>query len=65
VKTSRGVEVNLPLSRQDLAEMIGTTLYTVSRTLSQWESKGLIHTSREQIIILYPHGLVKIAEEEN
>lgn len=64
VKTSRGIEVNLPLSRQDLAEMIGTTLYTVSRTLSQWESQGLIHTSREQIIILYPHGLVKIAEEE-
>jgi len=64
VKTSRGIEVNLPLSRQDLAEMIGTTLYTVSRTLSHWESQGLIHTSREQIIILYPHGLVKIAEEE-
>ncbi len=65
VKTSRGIEVNLPLSRQDLAEMVGTTLYTVSRTLSQWESQGLIHAGREQIIILFPHGLVKIAEEEN
>ncbi len=64
VKTPRGIEVNLPLSRQDLAEMVGTTLYTVSRTLSQWESQGLIHAGREQLIILHPHGLVKIAEEE-
>ncbi|MEW6502813.1 MAG: Crp/Fnr family transcriptional regulator [Chloroflexota bacterium] len=64
VKTPRGVEVNLPLSRQDLAEMVGTTLYTVSRILSQWESQGLIHAGREKMIILYPHGLVKIAEEE-
>jgi CRP-like cAMP-binding protein len=64
VKTERGVEVNLPLSRQDLAEMVGTTLYTVSRTLSQWETQGLIFSARERLIILYPHGLVKIAEEE-
>jgi len=64
VKTERGVEVNLPLSRQDLAEMVGTTLYTVSRTLSQWETQGLIHSGRERFIILHPHGLVKIAEEE-
>jgi len=64
VKTERGVEVNLPLSRQDLAEMVGTTLYTVSRTLSQWETQGLIHSGRERLIILHPHGLVKIAEEE-
>lgn len=65
VKTERGVEVNLPLSRQDLAEMVGTTLYTVSRTLSQWETQGLIHSGRERLIILHPHGLVKIAEEES
>ncbi|MFZ6020743.1 MAG: Crp/Fnr family transcriptional regulator [Chloroflexota bacterium] len=64
VKTERGVEVNLPLSRQDLAEMVGTTLYTVSRTLSQWETQGLIHSGRERLIILHPHGLVKIADEE-
>lgn len=65
VKTERSVEVNLPLSRQDLAEMVGTTLYTVSRTLSQWETQGLIHSGRERLIILHPHGLVKIAEEES
>ncbi len=65
VKTQAGVEVNLPLSRQDLAEMIGTTLYTVSRILSQWETQGLILSGRERVVIRYPHGLVMIAEEEN
>lgn len=60
---SEGILIDLPLSRQDLAEMTGTTLYTVSRTLSQWESLGLIKSTREQVVICYPHGLVSIAED--
>jgi CRP-like cAMP-binding protein len=62
-KTDEGVLIDMPLSRQDLAEMTGTTLYTVSRMLSQWESKGLIHSGREKIVIVFPHGLVAIAED--
>jgi len=42
--------------------MTGTTLYTVSRTLSEWEKAGLIEAGRERIKIKNPHGLVKIAE---
>lgn len=62
-KVPEGVLIDLPLSRQDLAEMTGTTLYTVSRTLSNWESQGIVQSSRERIIITYPHGLVRIAED--
>jgi CRP/FNR family transcriptional regulator, nitrogen oxide reductase regulator len=62
-KTPEGVLINLPLSRQDLAEMTGTTLFTVSRILSQWESKGIVNSGRERIIIQLPHGLVSIAED--
>jgi CRP/FNR family transcriptional regulator, nitrogen oxide reductase regulator len=62
-KTSDGVLIDLPLSRQDLAEMNGTTLYTVSRILSAWETKGLVHSGRERIVIRRPHGLVAIAED--
>jgi CRP/FNR family transcriptional regulator, nitrogen oxide reductase regulator len=61
-KTPEGVLIDLPLTRQDLGEMTGTTLYTVSRLLSQWESQGLIIADREHIVIRYPHGLVSIAE---
>ncbi len=62
-KTSEGVLIDMPLSRQDLAEMTGTTLFTVSRTLSQWETRGIIASGREQITIRRPHGLVTIAED--
>lgn len=62
-RTENGVLLDLPLSRQDLGEMTGTTQYTVSRTLSGWEHVGLIETGREQITIRDPHGLVSIAED--
>jgi len=62
-KTENGVLIDIPLTRQDLAEMTGTTLFTVSRILKQWESKGLILSKRAQVVIRYPHGLVSIAED--
>ena len=62
-KTDEGVLIDLALTRQDLAEMTGTTLYTVSRILSQWETQGLVRSGRELVVIRYPHGLVKIAED--
>lgn len=58
-----GVLLDLPLSRQDLGELTGTTLYTVSRILSRWEQEGLITTGRERVIVCKPHGLVAIAED--
>ncbi|MDX1613724.1 MAG: Crp/Fnr family transcriptional regulator [Candidatus Promineifilaceae bacterium] len=62
-RTAAGVLLDLPLSRQDLGEMTGTTLYTVSRILSAWEEDGLIQAKREQVIIVDTHGLVVIAED--
>jgi CRP-like cAMP-binding protein len=58
-----GILIDLPLSRQDLAEMTSTTLYTVSRTLSRWEQKQLIETRRQRLLVRYPHGLAMIAED--
>ena len=58
-----GVEIDFPLSRQDLAQMTGTTLFTVSRTLSGWEADGLISTGRRRVIVRQPHRLVRIAED--
>lgn len=62
-RTEQGVLLDLPLSRQDLGEMTGTTLYTVSRILRSWEQKGLIESGRERVAICNPHGLVTIAED--
>ena len=57
--------VELLFTRQDLAEMTGTTLFTVSRTLSEWEKLGFIEAGRERIRIKNPHELVKIAEQSD
>ena len=55
--------IELTFTRQDLAEMSGTTLFTASRVLSEWEKRGLIESGRERVVIRKPHGLVQIAEE--
>ncbi len=62
-RTEGGIE--LTFTRQDLAEMSGTTLYTVSRILSDWERQGLVEAGRERVLIRNPHGVVSIAEELN
>ncbi len=59
-KAEKGIE--LALSRQDFAEMSGTTLYTVSRVLTEWERQGLVSSGREHIRILDAHALVRLAE---
>ncbi|MBK8618127.1 MAG: Crp/Fnr family transcriptional regulator [Anaerolineales bacterium] len=62
IRAEKDAGIELSFSRQDVAEMTGTTLYTVSRLLSEWERQGLIKTGREKIKILKPHDLVRIAE---
>jgi CRP/FNR family transcriptional regulator, nitrogen oxide reductase regulator len=57
-----GILIDIDLSRQDLAEMTGTTLYTVSRILSRWEQEELVELGRERVVIRDGHGLVEIAE---
>lgn len=54
--------VELPLSRQDVAEASGTTIFTVSRVLADWERRGLVEAGRERVLIRNPHGLVQISE---
>jgi CRP-like cAMP-binding protein len=62
-RTAGGIEIDFPITRQDLAEMTGKTLHTVSRTLSEWETAGLISSGRQRVVILRPHALVSIAED--
>jgi CRP-like cAMP-binding protein len=62
-KIEGGVEIDFPVTRQEIAEMIGTTLHTVSRILSAWESEGILEGGRQRIVIKKPHALVAIAEE--
>jgi CRP-like cAMP-binding protein len=61
-KTDDGILIDFALSRQDLADYSGTTLYTVSRTLSTWEKKGWIKSGRERIVVADAPSLESLAE---
>jgi CRP-like cAMP-binding protein len=60
-RTAAGIEVAFPLTRQDIAEMAGTTLHTVSRTISTWEAHGIIDSGRRRIVVRKPDNLGSIA----
>lgn len=62
-KIEEGILIDLPLTRQDIAEMSGTTLFTVSRTLNEWDRDGLLEIGRERVVICEPHLLVSIADD--
>ena len=57
-----GVEVGL--SREELAQMTGTTLFTVSRLISAWEERGVVKPSREAVSICDVPSLCAISEED-
>ena len=59
------VLIGVPLTRQELAEMCGTTLYTASRVLSAWHKKGIIRASRERVYLRDTERLTRIAEGES
>lgn len=61
-KTADGIWINIPLSRQSIADYAGTTLFTASRTLSGWEKNNWIKSGKERIVVVNPHALVLLAE---
>ena len=61
-KVEQGVQIDFPISRQDIAEMTGTTLHTVSRILSSWEEQGLVESGRQKVTVRDPHKLFLLAE---
>ena len=62
-RVAGGVLIDLPLSRHDIAQMTGTTLYTVSRIISRFESDGIVEAGRQRMVVRDPHGLLKIADD--
>ena len=55
--------IQLPLSRQDLADMTGATGETVSRIMSQFRKQKLIRAGRGWVAITNRHELAEITEQ--
>lgn len=50
-----------PLTRQDLADLAGTTLYTASRILARWTAAEIVATVRGRLLIRQPEKLARLA----
>lgn len=44
-------KINFPLTRQEISEMVGTTVETCIRTMSKFQKKGVIKSSDGKILI--------------
>lgn len=55
--------IQMPLGRQDIADMLGITVETASRTLSQFRKDGLIRSGRRWIAIADRERLAALAEQ--
>lgn len=61
-KEGEGIRIDFPVTKQDIAELSGTTLYTVSRILSAWEEAGIVEGGRQKLLLKDPHRLVLIGD---
>lgn len=58
-----GTFIPLALSRQELADMTGTTIETCIRIMSRWGKDDLVRTERDGFVVLDRAGLEHIAAQ--
>jgi len=51
----------ISLSRDELAQLTGTTLYTVSRLLSEWNERGVVRARRQTVSVQDMEALRQLA----
>jgi CRP/FNR family transcriptional regulator len=56
-----GTFVPMPLTRQELADLTGTTIETAIRILSRWQKDGVLLTEKDGFLMLDRPGLDEIA----
>jgi len=59
-----GVEIAVPLSRQDVADIAGTTVESAIRVLSRWRRAGLVTTIGGRLVVRDLPGLRQVAADE-
>jgi CRP/FNR family transcriptional regulator len=60
--SSEGRVIELPLTRQDVADMTGTTVETAIRVMSKFRREELIFTRRGKVVLVDLDALQEIAE---
>ncbi len=63
VPRERGTFIPLPISRQEIADLIGTTLETAIRLMSRWQKDELVLTEKTGFVIPSTEALRNVAAE--
>lgn len=58
IRSNGSVDINM--TREELAQLIGTSLFTVSRLLSDWDRKGIVVTRREGFSVVNVEALTQL-----
>ena len=59
-RDASSLRLEVPLTRQDISEMAGTTVESTIRTMSRWQKEGLIVTDRQYVTISDEAALTEI-----
>ena len=60
--TDAGIEIPLQLSRQEIAELVGTTVESAIRVMSRWGREGVLVTGEKRFVLPSREVLEQIAE---
>jgi CRP-like cAMP-binding protein len=63
-QTPEGLLITHSLTRDELASLTGTTIFTVSRTLKRWEHDGILRTQGRRLLVLSPRRLRELTESD-
>lgn len=63
-RTPDNGHLEITLSRAELAQLTGTTLFTVSRLLCQWQTQGIVRVRRESVLVQDFAALAQISQAE-
>lgn len=62
-KSANGVFIPIALSRQEIADLVGTTVETAIRILSRWQKEGIVETEKKGFRIPDPSALAATGDE--
>ncbi|MGW1463548.1 Crp/Fnr family transcriptional regulator [Streptomyces sp. NPDC002308] len=64
-RTDGGIELDIPLSKQELAGSVGASREMVQRLLKDLRERGIVVTGRRTMVIVRPDALRRIARLQN
>ncbi len=62
VADARGIIIDLKITHQEIAEMVGTSRETVTRTLARLQREGILQIEHRRMILLDPRALISTGD---